>query len=493
MKTWIIIIACTALTGSALGQTVQSYTGAKINEEEGTFSLFQTDSLNLYAFRYKDQSYFLDVYEKQSLKRLRFIKIPLPSRDTTKFGLENLFIQNDRFQIFYSYFDKSRSAEKLEMLSFDWNGAKIGETKLIDQSEGANQRKSGDFLVINRKNFNEFLSYGYKGTKDSFYINIDHFDYSGNKKETQDFAAKADEDYIVGSWIDRDFNLYHLTRNKLGARNVKWNIKVYSPEKNNVTAIALNQPLEKKIYLSNFFRFYTDEEDNLNFISTYSTTPSTNKAEGIYIARLERGSHRLINENAILLKANNPAAWTNEAFALSSGMLSAVVALSNKGLRIVFESRLETTSTLYGIPLDRQFDIGNIITADLDSNYTVTSIHNIRKQQRTNPANYKYTGFALLHQGDKSYFIYNELPENLRRKPDEMKRVNSSKMDETAVIYTLVNSNDEKINRTILIDKNSKDHIDALLPNSYLSERNTLYVLRRINDDNYLVKIFLTE
>lgn len=216
MRTWIIIIACTALTDSALSQTVQQYTGAKINEEDGTFSFFQTDSLNLYAFRYKDQSYFLDVYDKQSLKRSRLIKIPLPSRDTTKFSLENLFIQNERFQIFYSYFDKSRSAEKLEMLSFDSAGIKIGETKLIDQSEGANQKKSGDFLVINRKKFNEFLSYGYKSTKDSFYINIDHFDYSGNKTQTQDFAAKAEDDYVVGSWIDRDFNLYHLTRNKLG-------------------------------------------------------------------------------------------------------------------------------------------------------------------------------------------------------------------------------------------------------------------------------------
>lgn len=251
--------------------------------------------------------------------------------------------------------------------------------------------------------------------------------------------------------------------------------------------------MEKKIYLSNFFRFYTDGEGNLNFISTYATTVATNRAEGIYIARLDRESHRLINENAILLQSNNPAAWSNEAFSLSSGMLSGVLALSNKGLRIVFESRLETTSTLYGIPLDRQFDIGNIITADLDSNYKVSSIHNIRKQQRTNPTNYKYTGFAVLHQDDKSYFIYNELPENLRRKPDEMKRVNSSKMDETAIIYTLVRSNDEKIARTILVDKSSKDHIDAVLPNSYLSEKNTLYALRRIDDDNYLMKIFLAE
>jgi hypothetical protein len=143
--------------------------------------------------------------------------------------------------------------------------------------------------------------------------------------------------------------------------------------------------------------------------------------------------------------------------------------------------------------VDRQFDIGNITTTDLDSNYTVTAIHNIHKQQRTNPANYKFTGFVVLHNGGRSYFVYNELPENLQRTPDRMKRVNSSKMDETAIIFTLVDSNDDKIVRTVLIDKNAKNNVDALLPNSYLAEENTLYALRRINNDNYLIKIFLAD
>jgi hypothetical protein len=57
----------------------------------------------------------------------------------------------------------------------------------------------------------------------------------------------------------------------------------------------------------------------------------------------------------------------------------------------------------------------------------------------------------------------------------------------------LVDSNDDKIVRTVLIDKNAKNNVDALLPNSYLAEENTLYALRRINNDNYLIKIFLAD
>ena len=286
--------------------------------------------------------------------------------------------------------------------------------------------------------------------------------------------------------------MYRLTRNKLGTRNVKWNIKLYSPDQTEATTIALNKASIEKVYLSNFFRFYTGGEDNLNVISTYSTSPAATKADGIYIARINRQSHSLINENLIPLKGSNGGSEA-EAFSLASGILTTVLPMPNKGLRIVFESRLETTATVYGVPVDRQFDIGNILTADIDSNYAVTAIHSIHKQQRTNSANYKFTGFATLHQGDKSYFIYNELPENLQRTPDKMKRVNSSKIDKTAIIYTLVNSNEYKIVRAIFIDKNKEDGIDALLPNAQLSERNTVYALRRINDDNYLIKIFLTE
>ena len=37
------------------------------------------------------------------------------------------------------------------MITFDINGVKIGETKLIDQSTGKNEMKAGNFSVIKSK------------------------------------------------------------------------------------------------------------------------------------------------------------------------------------------------------------------------------------------------------------------------------------------------------------------------------------------------------
>lgn len=154
-------------------------------------------------------------------------------------------------------------------------------------------------------------------------------------------------------------------------------------------------------------------------------------------------------------------------FSMSSCIPVAVLQMSNNITRIVFESRLQTTSSVYAIQVGKEYDIGNIITVDIDSNNVVAEIHNIGKQQHTNTSNYKFTGFAILNNNDKSYFIYNELPDNLQRDPDKMKKVNSSKIDETAVIYTTVDNG--KVVRKILINKDQNAGVDAILPGSYIS------------------------
>ncbi|MEO8110587.1 MAG: hypothetical protein ABI594_11165 [Ginsengibacter sp.] len=473
-------------------QAPQLFLGEKIEDyNAGTFQLFSQDSLSLYSFRHVKQDYFIDVYDKATLKRSSVIKVPLPSGGTIKYNIENLFISKDLFQIFYSYFDKSAGSENLEMISFDPGGVQSGGTKIIDQSEGQNERQAGSFSVINRKKFNEFLSYGYRRSKDGSSINIDHFDYTGNKLRSQDFVLDK-SGFVVHSWLDDDCNLYHLTRNKMGNRNVNWAVKFYSPDRDQAMVIELKQPSMEKIYLSNFFKTYTDKQHHINLLSTYSSTPAARAAEGIYIARINLISHTLQGESAIPFKLTNQNKNSEDAFSLSSSILKTIIPISDNKTRVVFESRLETTSTVYGISVEREYDIGNIATVDIDSNNTVTEMHNIQKQQHTRSSDYKYTGFAILNHGNKSYFLYNELPGNLGRSPDKMKKVNSSKIDETAIIYTEIDG--DKVQRNILVNKDA-DGIDALLPGTYLPSpyKDEVYALRKIKNDVYLVKIFINE
>ena len=411
-------------------QALHFFTGSKIEDyDEVSFHFFDQDSLYLYAFHQTLQSYFLDVYEKESLNRTSFIKIPLPSKDTTQYTIENLFIRKDTFQIFYSFFDYSNFCERLDMITFDINGIKIGETKIIDQSTGKNEIKAGNFSVINRKRFNEFISYGYKNLKDTSNVNIDHFDYSGNKKYSQNFLFNNNFGYIVNSLIDNDCNLYHLTRNKSGNRNVNWNIRIYSPDIYQSKIIELNVPSIQNIYLSNFFKSFFDNQGRVNILSPYSLSPTSKYAEGVYLVQLDSKTQTLIKESAIPFKVKKENDSEESDFSLSSCIIVATIPYGENNLKIVFESRLETTATLYGIPIAREFDIGNIFTIDIDSSNEVKEIHKIRKQQLTSKERLKYTGFSILNYETKSYFIYNELPENLLRPPNKMKIVNSSNID----------------------------------------------------------------
>ena len=491
MKYLILLLLCFISIINCPAQTIQFYTGEKIEDYDKTpIRLIDQDSLDLYAFRYQEPDYFLDVYEKQNLKRSTIIRIPLPSRSTLKYELEYIFIGKDTFQICYSYFDKNELSEKLEMVVFNKGGLQIGETKLIDRSEGNNQKKAGGFSVINRKKFNEFLSFGYKVIKDTASINIDHFDYSGNKKSSQYFLYN-NSGYVVHSSIDDDCNLYHLTRSKLGNRNVDWSIKIYSPESDQAQIIDLKQPSAEKVFLSNFFRSYTDNKKRINLLSPYTLKPLSVNAEGLYLVQMNSKTHALIKENIIPFTLQKQNGDDESDFSMSSCIPVAVLQMSNNITRIVFESRLQTTTSMYAIRVGKEYDIGNIITVDIDSNDVVTEMHNIHKQQHTNTENYKFTGFAILKDDDKSYFIYNELPGNLERNPDKMKKVNSSKMDETAVIYTTVENGN--VVRKILINKDQDSGIDAILPGSYISGagEKEIFVLRKIKSDVYLTKIFI--
>ncbi len=138
-----------------------------------SFHFFDQDSTNLYSFRKFTNDYYLEIYRKDSLTRIAEITLPLPSRDSIKYSLESLFIGKETFKVFYSYFDEKCSLEKLEMVRFNKVGLIIGEVKLIDSSIGKSHKKAGDFSIINRPAYNEFLSFGYKHSKDTTFINID--------------------------------------------------------------------------------------------------------------------------------------------------------------------------------------------------------------------------------------------------------------------------------------------------------------------------------
>ncbi|MFT3902182.1 MAG: hypothetical protein QM727_03375 [Niabella sp.] len=411
--------------------------------------------------------------------------MPLPSRDSIKFSIENLFVLKEIFLVFYSWFDKAAQEGRLEMLAFDKNGARIGDIKLIDVLPGKNERKAGTFVVSNRPAENKFLSYGYKKIKGTSYINIDHIDYSGNKLQSQDFNID-NAGYVVHSFFD-DENLYRLVRNKAGNRNVKWSLNLYSPNSNNVQTVYLTLPSEEKIYLSNMFKSYTDKKDNLFFLSSYTTTALAKKAEGAYLVKVDLKTKQVIKEAAIPFKIGAQNQAQDADFSLSSCVPVNIIPLQNGRIRILFESRLLTLT--YGVP--SSYNMGDIISVDIDSTYQqVNNINVIKKKQITNPAKAIYSGFAPLTYNDTTFCIYNELPQNLQRSADRLKNVSGAKMDETVVIYAA--TPDPETPKKILIERAEKSGTDAIMPRTLIKDKfkdGVIYILRKKDNGTILTKI----
>lgn len=490
----IFIFIFSIVINSVDAQTLHCYSGAKIEDnDKESFAIFQTDSFNLYSVHRKAQNYFLGIYDKDSLKKTAIIKVPLPSRDTTEYTLEGLFIRKDTFQIFYSFFDEKNLCAKLEMTTFSRRGEKICETKLIDKSAGKNERRAGKFGILNNEKSNEFVSFGYKTLKDTTYVNIDHFDYSGNKIRTQNFIFSEDFGRVIYTHIDDYCNLYYLVKSRSIFVKSKWSLRIYSPGVDSVRIIKLNEPADDKILLSDFFKTYIDNNGRLYLISSYTLSTFSKYAQGIYLIEVDCKTLSLMKEKVIPFKEHAENSTDESDISLSACIPMEIIPMSDDRLKIVFESRLKTTNSFYGIPVSNVFNMGNIVTIDMDSNNVVTEIHSIKKQQGATKESFNLTGFATLNHNNKSYFIYNELPDNLKRIPSKMNGISSGRYNETIVIYTVADSG--KVIRKPLIDKLPYSDTDAIIPSSYLEQKNErqIFLLRKKGSDVYLTKIFATD
>ncbi|MBO9593119.1 MAG: hypothetical protein J7599_09420 [Niabella sp.] len=485
MRHFILLLTFITPVFNLNAQELRYITGAKIeNYDNIYFRLFRQDEHALYAYSYVKPDFYIDIFDKEKLQAAAHIKIPFPSKDSISFSVEDLFILQDRYLAFYSYFDKSEKSEKLEMIAFDKKGSRIGEPKLIDNSEGKNERRAGAFAVFNRPAEHKFLSYGFKKIKRSNYINIDHFDYAGNKLKSQDFVVNNSWGVVLATFNDDSY--IRLIRGSAGKWNLQWEVNIYSPASSEARVIRLRKPEAATLFVSDMFRSYIDDNDMLHLLSPYITSALSEKAVGLYHAKIDLKTQTLIKEAVIPFKTGTALNADDADFNLSSGVLTHLIATKN-GLRAIFESRLMTST--YGVPT--QYRIGNVIAFDLDSNDVAQDIKVLRKKQNTSPAKMNYSSFTTLNHNDTTYCVYNELPENLQRSDSRLKNVNGNRIDETVVVYANLSSDPVKSN--ILIDKAGKSGTDAVMPGTSIKDtfkKGTLYILRRINNEVYLTKIF---
>lgn len=475
-------------------QEVNYFTGPPIkNFDDENFKIIGSQGQNLYTFNGKDNNYYLTTYDTDSLKIISTVRIPLPPKDSVKYYLRDYFVRNDTIIIFYSFYQNWRFTEKLEMITFSSDGKKFGEAKFIDDSYGFDRKKYSRFYITENKDKSEILSYSYNVEKDSLKLRINRISYSGKILSTEEFKFEADKIYYGSLRNDVDGNVYLVSRDRRRKRNVQWQLQVYANNTDSVFKIDLKLPAEKNVFLINEFELYYDSDETVLLATPYSLEQQNFLAKGIYILRMNMKTHKLVSERVVPFKTAKDTLEKSEGFSLRSCFLTDCLPLTNKGKRFLFESRLEILQKVYGITVSKEYDMGNIFTVDMDSSFNVTEIHKIKKQQYSSVDAFKFIGFTSLCRDNETYFIYNELPENISKSPDDMKPLKTGKLDESGVIYTKLGQ--DKVSRKILIPKTGPKNVDLLLPwSSFVSRpENEMFVVRKIKDDFFLTKIVLTK
>lgn len=499
---------------SAIAQSVAYYTGEKIDKKSGEFYFMDFDSTRLYVFRKIDgaswrREYRLETYNRDSLKLLSSIKIPYPDIDSVKFELQNIFIHPDYYQVVYSYFDSKRKEEKVNLINFSRSGVKVGETKTIDSSTGRNARKAGYNSVFGWKRSNQILSYNAKFINDTVYINIDHFSYDGNKLRSQNFKYGKEFGYYLYGTIDSSGNLFYVTKIKEKENHkdedpffptvdtldtgVKRSVRMYTPESDTSVVLPLQAISPNQYLLSDRYYSFRDNDGIFNLICTYSQTVDRESADGIYLVRIDTKSQTLLGEKFIpFYCSDNNLGPNKKGFTMPYCTITDILDRPGNGMEIVFENRHAVTESMYGIDIVTTYETGSIFSVLVDSNYVVTRMCRIKKQQYVTGKNEAYTRFTLLHDSTRCFYIYNELPENLNLSPNaDIKKVKDSKVDETSIILTAT-ENSKIIEQKMLINKTAPKQIDAILLDSSMDiEGKELFALRRIGKEDYLIKFYL--
>ena len=485
-----ILLVSTNLT--IIGQSLHIYSGANLGEEWKDINFIQQDKNYLFAFKSENKKSYLLKYDKDSLLERSIIRIPLPDRETLDYSIENLFISTERYLVFYSFFSKAESKQKLEMVAFDTLGRQIGENRLIDFAEAEKERKAGEFMVYNDWRNDRFISYHYAHNRKNSYVDFDHFDYSGNKTGSKQYELNRIGS-VKKSFIDDKNNIYQVIEGKAGPLSRSYSVRIYGLQKDSAVNISLNKPLTSLITLSDFFKTIETSDSTLIILTPYKTNKFSNFSKGIYLVQINTRTGGLLNEKIIPFKegeSEKEDARSND-LDLSSCIITKIVFLKSGRLMIIFESRLRTTNSFYGATISETYDINDIITVEMTPEFAVDDIHKIGKRQRTNSSNAIFTGFAVLKKENNLYYIYNELEANLKRNPDNFERLDSRELDDAVIIAASIK--DDKVKREAIVVKKFDKETDVVMPGTAFEDNynNAVYVFRKIKLSVYLSKVYL--
>lgn len=461
-------------------------------------NLFEIDSNSVSVLRYgelkEEKKYRIETYSRDSLILISETPIPFPQskHPDIKYNFEKLIHIKDKYRLFYSWFSWGERKKRICLTDFDERGLILNQAMSIDSSYGSNDRKAGDFSVINLASNEEFNCIHTQTFFDTVNVNLSRFNFEGQKIKSQTFYIGPTFGEVYYSFTGEDGVLYYILREKKSRKNKEWKIKMFSLESDKPFEVLFSHPELKNQKISPYFKVFKNKRgDILNLITSYSIYNDVYSPDGIYWIKFDRINKRILSENFIPLYNFERRTMYNPYYSrITGGVMVEIIPLSETKIKVIFESRELEKTTYYGATVSETYFIKNIQIFTLDTSRTI-GYCKVIKDQQVSPRNVKYTGYVSLFKNDTTSIIYNELPSNIDVKEDyKLRKLRNSRVDDTSIITT--NVNDTMIlNRNILFEKANPAEVDAILPSKQLKTKPwEVFLLREIEGKEYLCRFY---
>jgi hypothetical protein len=463
---FLLSLAVLSLWKTSSAQLLETKLGDSLDYAVyNSFSFYDTDDKYVYALRsdvrQPDAIHHIDAYDRNTLKLVSKIKIPLPA--DSKFYIKNLIKAESQYMLFYTYFDKTSSQVKVAEMNFDSTGNALTASLVLDSMPALNLVKDGNFDVYSRRKYNEYYVwsereiYDKKKKLDSVEWKIKFYDYKNNLKRSMAYTintGKKDGEAIQRTAIDSHNNFYIVSTVYEKGKDSQPMLKIF-PGDSSAPIVSNLKFRQNDLTIGRQIYTYNDSSGHIIFYALTGTIDGLGLFPmGVYVLQVNEMTHNIEKEKTTRFKKFDPDG-------MSSYFLMGSMVREDHSMKIICEKRVRKVDSFYGAEVSSQYDIGNIYTCRLDSAYEVTETCIIQKHQKIDEGNSDYIGFYYLSTSDTCIFIYNDLPENLTALNTEGKVFRNGKISK-GILTAAVANNSSVLYKQALFEKQDKNDIAAV-------------------------------
>lgn len=434
---WILTLIVGLCASSLVAQDYGITWGEeiKISKNETNFRIVGSDEANFYAIkdvRGKEEIIRIEIYDANTLKRSRFIDLPIPQIEGNYPELSEVLHLKGRWFFILTDFSKSIGANTAYCFMMDDLDGPTSEPIILDSVRGFGKPRATQFGFRVSQDSTKLLVYHDtpydKKSNESFSLKVFRTDltllwekrlelpYDKGSFEINDYVVDNSGDVYMVSGITAEKNT--SSQNWKSARRKRYVLVSYSWQDNKVKEYDVN--LKDKWIIS--LTTGVDPNNNLVIGGFYSNDQYFTVA-GTFFFAIDGDSKTIRNKGLMpfseaFLKQFMSEKRVEKGRELPDFYFDHFVLAEDGSALVVAEQyyvseRVTTDFTTGRTVVTYIYNYDDIIVVKINKDGVMEWAQKIAKEQSTSNDKGAHSSYALARAGDKLHFIFNDHPDNI--------------------------------------------------------------------------------